>query len=66
MFSERQQGTAQGLYQGATGAAVLLAGLWAGQAWDPDGHARLLISGAVALVLAAALPVLGRNRQANG
>ncbi|UXY30892.1 MFS transporter [Streptomyces sp. HUAS TT20] len=66
LVPDRQQGTAQGLYQGATGAAVLFAGLWAGLAWGPDGHAPLLISGAVALVLAAALSVLGRNRQANG
>ncbi|MGW3063046.1 extracellular solute-binding protein [Streptomyces sp. NPDC001130] len=30
LVPDRQQGTAQGLYQGATGAAILLAGLWAG------------------------------------
>jgi MFS family permease len=66
LVPDRQQGTAQGLYQGATGAAVLLAGLWAGLAWGADGHVPLLASGAAALTLAAALPVLGRFRQANG
>lgn len=66
LVPDRQQGTAQGLYQGATGAAVLLAGLWAGVAWGADGHVPLLVSGAAALILAAALPVLGRFWQANG
>ncbi|MDX2679979.1 MFS transporter [Streptomyces sp. NY05-11A] len=51
----RRQGTAQGLYQGATGVAVLLAGLWAGLAWGADGRLPLLVSGGVALVLAAVL-----------
>jgi MFS family permease len=64
LVPDRQQGTAQGLYQGATGAAVLLAGLWAGLAWGADGHVPLLVSGAAALALAAALPVLSRSRQA--
>ncbi|MER6128013.1 MFS transporter [Streptomyces sp. NPDC001795] len=64
LVPDRQQGTAQGLYQGATGAAVLLAGLWAGLAWGADGHVPLLVSGAAALVLAAALSALGRSRQA--
>ncbi|MFD8212213.1 MFS transporter [Streptomyces sp. NPDC059697] len=66
LVPDRQQGTAQGLYQGATGAAVLLAGLWAGLAWGADGYVPLLVSGAAALALAAALPVLGRFWQANG
>ncbi|MCX4616335.1 MULTISPECIES: hypothetical protein [Streptomyces] len=66
LVPDRQQGTAQGLYQGATGAAVLLAGLWAGLAWGADGHVPLLASGAAALTLAAALPLLGRFWQANG
>ncbi|MER6737628.1 MFS transporter [Streptomyces puniciscabiei] len=66
LVPDRWQGTAQGLYQGITGAAVLLAGLWAGLAWGSDGHVPLLVSGAIALALAAVLPVLGRSRQANG
>jgi MFS family permease len=64
LVPDRQQGTAQGLYQGATGAAVLLAGLWAGLAWGADGHVPLLASGAAALALAVVLPVLSRFRQA--
>jgi MFS family permease len=63
LVPDPQQGTAQGLYQGATGAAVLLAGLWAGLAWGADGHVPLLVSGAAALVLAAVFPVLGRSRR---
>ncbi|MFF4211553.1 MFS transporter [Streptomyces sp. NPDC001796] len=66
LVPDHQQGTAQGLYQGITGAAVLWAGLWAGLAWGSDGHVPLLVSGAIALALAAVLPVLGRSRQANG
>ncbi|MEU6325500.1 MFS transporter [Streptomyces sp. NPDC047009] len=64
LVPDPQQGTAQGLYQGATGAAVLLAGLWAGLAWGADGHVPLLVSGAAALALAVALPILSRSRQA--
>ncbi|WP_405883759.1 MFS transporter [Streptomyces sp. NBC_01384] len=56
------QGTAQSLYQGATGAAVLLAGLWAGLLWGTDGHLPLLISGSVAFALAGAFPAIARWR----
>ncbi|MFF7929083.1 hypothetical protein ACFZDP_50040 [Streptomyces mirabilis] len=66
LVPDRQQGTAQGLYQGATGAAILLAGLWAGLAWGADGQVPLLLSGVVALALAVALPILGRTRQSSG
>ncbi|MEU9244470.1 MFS transporter [Streptomyces sp. NPDC048385] len=62
LVPDRQQGTAQGLYQGATGAAVLLAGIWAGLAWGSDGHIPLLVSGSVAVAMAAALPALARTR----
>lgn len=55
------QGRAQGIYQGASGAAVLIAGLWAGLAWQSTGHLPLLISGALAAALAAAL--LGAQRK---
>ncbi|MEU6894929.1 MFS transporter [Streptomyces sp. NPDC046557] len=60
LVPEHQQGTAQGLYQGVTGAAVLIAGIWAGLAWHGDGRIPLLASGATALALAAVLPVLAR------
>jgi MFS family permease len=49
------QGTAQGLYQGATGAAVLVAGVWAGLAWGSDGKLPLLVSGVVGLLVAIAM-----------
>lgn len=61
LVPDDQQGSAQGLYQGATGAAILLAGLWAGLTWGTDGHTPLLISGAAALALAATLPALTRT-----
>ncbi len=49
------QGRAQGLFQGSTGGAVLVAGLWAGAAWGGSGRLPLAISGVAALVLAAVL-----------
>jgi MFS family permease len=49
------QGHAQGLFQGATSAAVLVSGLWAGLAWHGDGSVPLLLSGSVAAVLAVGL-----------
>ncbi len=57
-----RQGFGQGLYQGVTGAAVLVAGLWAGFSWDGTGRGPLLISGAVAVLLAAVLLVQGHDR----
>jgi hypothetical protein len=64
LVPDREQDTAQGLYQGATGAAILLAEVWAGLAWGADGQVPLLISGAVAIVVAATLPALVRKRTA--
>lgn len=49
------QGRAQGIYQGLTGGAVLLAGLWAGLAWNGSGRIPLVLSGSVGLALAVAL-----------
>ncbi len=54
-----RQGAVQGLYQGLAGGAVLAAGLWAGFAWHGDGRLPLLLSGSVALVLAAGLALRG-------
>ena len=51
------QGRAQGLYQGLTGGAVLLAGVWAGLAWNGSGRIPLVLSGSVGLALAVALLV---------
>lgn len=55
------QGGAQGVFQGLSGLAVLVAGLWAGLLWGSDGTLPLLISGAVGAVLAVALVTLGRR-----
>ncbi len=55
------QGRAQGLYQGATGGGVLIAGLWAGLTWHGTGHLPLLISGTAAAVLAAGLLLRRRD-----
>jgi len=49
------QGTGQGLYQGLTGAAVLIAGVWAGLAWHGTGRLPLLISGTIAALIAAGM-----------
>jgi MFS family permease len=53
-----QQATAQGVFQGGSGLAILIAGVWAGLLWGADGRLPLLISGAVAVCFAAGL--LGR------
>lgn len=58
------QGRAQGLFQGLSGGAVLVAGLWAGLAWQGSGRLPLLVSGAVGAVLAVgflAASVSGRR-----
>jgi MFS family permease len=49
------QASAQGVFQGAGGFAVLAAGLWAGFLWGDDGRLPLLISGIVGGVFAVAL-----------
>jgi MFS family permease len=60
---EDRQGSAQGLYQALSGGAVLVAGLWAGLAWNGDGVLPLLVSGMAAAVLAVVLLVpSGRPR----
>lgn len=47
-----RQGSAQGIFQGLSGAGILAAGLWAGFAWGDDGKVPLLFSGSVAAALA--------------
>jgi hypothetical protein len=51
------QASAQGVFQGASGFAVLAAGLWAGFLWGADGRVPLLISGIVGAAFAAVLLV---------
>lgn len=41
------QGRAQGIYHGSTGIAIVIAGIWAGLAWQGTGVVPLLISGTV-------------------
>ena len=53
-----RQATAQGVFQGGSGLAILVAGVWAGLLWGEDGQLPLLISGAVGGCFAAGL--LGR------
>ena len=47
-----EQGTAQGWFQGLSGVGMLMAGVWAGLAWDKDGTAALLVSGSVGAAIA--------------
>jgi MFS family permease len=50
-----RQGSAQGLFQGLSGGAVLVAGVWAGLAWGNGGRLPLIVSGAVAAALVLVL-----------
>jgi MFS family permease len=49
------QSSAQGIFQGLSGFAVLAAGLWAGFLWGADGRLPLLIAGSVGAVFAVVL-----------
>ncbi|MDT5147896.1 MAG: hypothetical protein QOC58_2541 [Mycobacterium sp.] len=49
------QSSAQGVFQGLSGFAVLAAGLWAGFLWGADGRLPLLISGGAGAVFAVVL-----------
>ena len=50
-----RQTTAQGVFQGGSGLAILVAGVWAGLLWGADGRLPLLISGVVGGCFAAVL-----------
>jgi MFS family permease len=58
---ETRQAGAQGLYQALTGGAILVAGLWAGLAWNGTGVLPLVLSGTVAAILGIALLLAGRR-----
>jgi MFS family permease len=51
------QGSAQGVFQGGSGFAILVAGVWAGLLWGADGSLPLLVSGVVGGVFAVVLLV---------
>jgi MFS family permease len=60
------QGSAQGVFQGLSGFAVLAAGLWAGFLWGSDGQLPLLISGISGGVFAVVtLAIAARYRWAS-
>jgi len=61
------RGHAQGLFQALGGAGILVAGLWAGLAWNlgpGQGVVPLAISGSVAALAALGLAVAGRRLDA--
>lgn len=60
----QQRGHAQGLMQGLSGGAILLAGIWAGLAWtsgDGLGTVPLMIAGTVSGFAAVMLLFVGRR-----
>ncbi|MCP9271729.1 MFS transporter [Mycolicibacterium arenosum] len=60
------QSSAQGVFQGASGFAILIAGVWAGLLWGADGELPLLISGGVGAVLAVGLIGWGLRQPKGG
>jgi MFS family permease len=57
LVPDRGQATAQGVFQGVTGAGVLVAGIWAGLAWRDTGVRPLIVSGTIAATIAVYLLV---------
>jgi MFS family permease len=57
------QSSAQGVFQGASGFAMLIAGVWAGLLWGADGQLPLLISGGIGAVLAVGLIGYGLRKR---
>lgn len=57
------QAGAQGVFQGASGFAILAAGLWAGLLWGADGTVPLLVSGVTGGVFAVAVAVLAARHR---
>jgi MFS family permease len=55
LVTRDRQSSAQGAFQGITGGAVLIAGIWAGLAWNHTGVIPLMISGTIAAVIAVYL-----------
>lgn len=55
LVTKDRQSSAQGAFQGITGGAVLIAGIWAGLAWHHTGAIPLVISGTIAALIAVYL-----------
>jgi MFS family permease len=60
LLPRARAGTGLGLYQGITGGCALIAGVWAGLAWNGTGRTPLIVSGLVVGVLAVALALAGK------
>jgi MFS family permease len=58
LVSSDLQASAQGVFQGLGGFAILAAGLWAGFVWGADGRLPLLISGISGGVFAVVVTIL--------
>lgn len=57
-----QTGTGLGLYQGIAGGGAVVAGIWAGLAWNHTGRVPLVVAGCVAGALALWLAYAGSSR----
>lgn len=55
LVDQEHQASAQGVFQGGVGLAVLVAGLWAGALWGSNGQLPLLVSGITGGVFAVLL-----------
>jgi MFS family permease len=60
LVPDAERGTALGIHAAVSGVGLLVAGVWAGLAWQGTGHVPFLISGSVAAVLAAVMLFGGR------
>jgi MFS family permease len=59
LLPRERLGTGLGLFQAVTGAASLVAGIWAGVMWGSSGSTPLVASGVVASVIAVILAAAG-------
>ena len=69
LVPKERVGSALGVSSAFAGGASLVAGIWAGVAWNlgnGHGHVPLLISGAVVAALAVGLMVAGRRLEVSG